>query len=218
MHYVKWTFWIVFWALIAAVFHYTLPQKDIVRITDTYEKRIDFGENSIFWASADVGNDAGTANRDVFFIQAVRPNGRVMVYRNEDTGWGWPPYFKFDTSNLQAEAADNKSTAAAPNWVVIRHYGWRNEFMSIFPNAVGVRPISGPDAGTGIPWLNISILVGFLAITLMIWRIWHRFRTARIDPLVDDIQEGWEATESALNARRSRLKRWRDSWRPKHKR
>ena len=79
MVYLKWAFWIVVWVLIAACFHYTLPQHDIARITDTYEKRIDFGENSIFWASPDVGNDTGAVNRDVFFIQAVRTNGRVMV-------------------------------------------------------------------------------------------------------------------------------------------
>ena len=115
MVYLKWAFWIVVWVLIAAFFHYTLPQHDIARITDTYEKRIDFGENSIFWASPDVGNDTGAVNRDVFFIQAVRTNGRVMVYRNEDTGWGWPPYFKFDTSNLQAEAADQRSTGETRN-------------------------------------------------------------------------------------------------------
>ena len=106
MRYVKWLFIICFWTLVAGIFHYTLPQKDIVRITDTYAKRIDFGENSIFWASSDVGNAEAVVNRDVFFIQTRRANDSIMVYRNEDTGWGWPPYFKFDTSNLQAEAAD----------------------------------------------------------------------------------------------------------------
>ena len=106
MVYIKWFFIIVFWVFVAAFFHYTLPQKDIVRVTDTENRRIDFGENSIFWASPDAGNAGVAANRDVFFIQTVRENGSVMVYRNEDTGWGWPPYFKFDTSNLQAEAAD----------------------------------------------------------------------------------------------------------------
>ena len=45
---IKWAFWITIWTIVAAFFHYTLPQVDIVRITDTYEKRIDFGENSIF--------------------------------------------------------------------------------------------------------------------------------------------------------------------------
>ena len=48
---------------------------------------------------------------DVRFIAAVRPNGKPFVYRNEDTGWIWPPYFKYDSSNLQAKATDLRSTA-----------------------------------------------------------------------------------------------------------
>ena len=84
MRYVKWFFIIVFWVFVAAFFHYTLPQKDIVRIVDTFEQRIDPGENRWFWAQADVGTDGTLANRDVLFIQAVRTNGRVIVYRNED--------------------------------------------------------------------------------------------------------------------------------------
>ena len=115
----RWTFWITVWVIVAAFFHYTLPQVDIVRITNTYEKRIDPGENALFWAQADVGTDGTLSNRDVFFIQSRRVKGDVMVYRNEDTGWGWPPYLKFDTTNLQAEAADMKSIAADPRYVLI---------------------------------------------------------------------------------------------------
>lgn len=213
--YLKWVFWITVWTLILATFHYTLPQTDIVRVTDTYEKRIDFGENSIFWAAADVGNDATTPNRDVFFIQTVRNSGGVMVYRNEDTGWHWPPYFKFDTANLQAEAADLKSTPEAPQWVAIRHYGWRNEFLSIYPNAVGVRAVSGPDAPKGIPWLNIVIIVAFLLVVAGIWRLWRRFRQRRIDPVVEDISEGFDAAGDAVQERRAGFTRWLDTWRAK---
>ena len=215
MTYLKWTFWALFWVFVAAFFHYTLPQNDIARVTDTYEKRIDFGENSIFWASPDVGADQQTVNRDVFFIQSRRANGRVMVYRNEDTGWSWPPYFKFDTSNLQAEAADLKSTAEAPKWVAIKHYGWRNEFLSIFPNAVGVRAVSGPDAGTGIPWLNIAILLVFFALVFAIWRRWRRFRAARIDPVMDDLQQGLDSAGDSIAERQSRIRKWLSTWRSK---
>lgn len=215
MVYLKWAFWTVFWLFVAAVFHYTLPQNDIARVTDTYEKRIDFGENSIFWASPDVGADQTTINRDVFFIQTKQANGRVMVYRNEDTGWSWPPYFKFDTSNLQAEAADLKSASETPKWVAIKHYGWRNEFLSIFPNAVGVREVDGPDASTGIPWLNIVILVVFFAIVFAIWRRWRRFRAARIDPMVGELQQGLETAGDTISERQSRVKRWLDTWRAK---
>ncbi|UWR11644.1 DUF1523 family protein [Sulfitobacter mediterraneus] len=207
---IKWVFWITFWVLAGAFFHYTLPQVDIVRVTDTYEKRIDFGENSIFWAQADVGNDGTAVNRDVFFIQTRRAKGDVMVYRNEDTGWGWPPYFKFDTSNLQAEAADAKSTGEAAKYVAIKHYGWRNEFLSIFPNAISIRAVDGPDAAKGIPWLNIFILALFFAIAYAIWVRWRRFRMARIDPTL-------EAIEDDLVEKRGRFSRWIGTWRAKDK-
>ena len=190
MVYLKWLFWAVFWVLVAAFFHYTLLQTDIVRVTDTYEKRIDFGENSLFWASPDAGNDATAINRDVFFIQTVRADGSTMVYRNEDTSWGWPPYFKFDTSNLQAEAADLKSTSENPRWVSIRHYGWRNEFISIYPNAVTIKRVAGPDVQI-IPWFNIIVLTLLFALFWAVRVRWKRFRRNRINPKVDEWTDGW---------------------------
>ena len=132
MKYVKWTFWALIALVIFGFFHYTLPQHDIVRIVGTENRRIDFGGNSIFWAAPDAGTTV-QSNRDVRFINAVRPNGKVIVYRNEDTGWGWPPYFKLDSSNLQTEAQALTSSAEAPKWVSMTHYGWRNEFMTISP-------------------------------------------------------------------------------------
>ncbi|WP_324752347.1 DUF1523 family protein [Roseovarius sp. Pro17] len=192
MVYVKWVFWGVFWAIIIAFLHYTLPQHDIARITDTYEKRVDFGENSIFWANSNSGNAQAPKNRDVFFIQAFRTDGKPMIYRNEDTGWGWPPYFKFDTSNLQAEASDllSKRSAGTAQWVSITHYGWRNEFMSIFPNAISVKAVDGPDVRI-IPWFNIILLTLLAALFWGIWARWRKFRTRREKRKVDDYTDGW---------------------------
>jgi len=68
-----------------------------------------------------------------------------MVYRNEDTGWSWPFYFKFDTASLQTEADDLRSTPEQPKWAVMTHYGWRNEYFSAFPNAIAIRPVEGPE-------------------------------------------------------------------------
>jgi hypothetical protein len=214
MVYVKWVFWGLFWVFVAGFFHYTLPQNDIVRIADTYEKRIDFGENSIFWSAPDAGNATGTVNRDVFFVQAFYENERPMVYRNEDTGWSWPPYFKFDTANLQAEATDLKSTKEAPNWVAIKHYGWRNEFLSIYPNAVGVKAVAGPDVRI-IPWVNIIILTLFAAVAWAVYVRWRRFREARIDPVLEDMNESLEAAGDNLAEKRGRFSRWLDSWKSK---
>ncbi len=217
MVYVKWVFWGAFWLFVASFFHYTLPQHDIVRIADTYEKRVDFGENSIFWAKEDAGSAVGGVNRDVFFIQAFYENNRPMVYRNEDTSWGWPPYFKFDTANLQAEATDLKSTKDAPNWVAVKHYGWRNEFFSIYPNAVGVKSVEGPDV-TIMPWLNIVILTVFLAISWAIFVRWRRFRQARIDPVLEDMGDSLDAAGDRIAEKRGRFSGWLDSWRSKPRR
>ena len=218
MVYLKWGWRIVFWTAVLAFLHYTLPQHDIVRITDTYEKRVNPGENTLFWSNANTGENVSATERDVFFIQTFLTDDDPMIYRNEDTGWGWPPYFKFDTANLQAEAADLKSTGETPKWVSIKHYGWRNEFMSIYPNAVEVRAVAGPDVGTGIPWFNILIIGCFLVVVLGVWALWRRFRARRIDPVFDDIGESWDAAGDRVDHHRSRFKRWRDSWKPKHKR
>ncbi|WP_372571999.1 DUF1523 family protein [Ruegeria jejuensis] len=207
MVYVKWAFIILFWGTIAAVLNYTLPQYDVVRITDTYEKRIDPGENSLFWSRADVGNDTTTPNRDVFFIQTRKANGKVMVYRNEDTGWGWPPYFKVHSSNLQAEAADMKSTADAPRWALMRHYGWRSEFLSIFPNAVKIKAVDGPDYKV-VNWFNIIFLTVFFALLWALYVRWRRFRQRRIDPMLENVEDSLYATGDAIAEKQGRLRRW----------
>ena len=113
-----------------------------------------------------------------------------MVYRNQDTGFGWPLYFKFDTANLQTEASDAYSTEENPKWVAIRHYGWRITWLfgGIFPNALSMTPVSGPDAQL-IPWFNIVFLTVLAVICITIWRLWRNFRQRRIDPVLEDIDE-----------------------------
>ena len=192
MVYVKWFFILAVWGLVAAVLHYTLPQHDIARITDTYEKRVNPGENSLFWSNAATGEDTQASGRDVFFIQTFLTDDDPMIYRNEDTGWGWPPYFKFDTANLQAEASDllSKKSAETAQWVAIRHYGWRNEFLSIYPNAISLWAVEGPDVRI-VPWFNIVVLV-LLAATWWAIRVrWTRFWERRGQP------EGGEWREAA---------------------
>ncbi|RLL72761.1 MULTISPECIES: DUF1523 family protein [Paenirhodobacter] len=191
MRYVKWAFWTVIVLVVGGFLHYTLPQHDIVRVVGTYQERQDLTDwTRIFWSTPD--DQSGTlTNRDVQFIQAIRANGKPMVYRNEDTGWRWPPYFKFDTATLQTQADDLRSTAEAPKWAVVTHYGWRNQFLSIFPNAVGIRPVAGPDVRI-IPWVNIVILGGLLVLILLIRAMWRQFRERTIEPLIDEAADKWD--------------------------
>ncbi|WP_171233670.1 DUF1523 family protein [Ruegeria sp. HKCCA4812] len=214
MAYVKWAFIIIFWGAIAVILQYSLPQHDIVRIVNTYEERQDLNDwTRIFWSEPE-DQSTSLSNRDVQFIQAVRANGKPIVYRNEDTGWGWPPYFKFDTANLYTEANDAKSTKENPKWVVVTHYGWRNEFMSIFPNAIFIKDVEGPDVRI-IPWFNIIFLTIFAAFVWAIWVRWRRFRQARIDPMIENVEDGLYAAGDAIEERHNRFRRWLDSWKSK---
>jgi len=205
---IKWTFRVALVTLLVLFFHYVLPQHDIVRVTGTEVIRMDFAAyNRLFYAQADAGNVEGTT-RDVRLINTARPSGRVSVYRNEDTGWIWPPYFKFDSSNLQAEAQDFQSTSAAPRWVSVTHYGWRIPFLSVYPNAVAMRVVEGPDV-TIVPWFNIVFFVVLALLVLLVWRMWAQFRERSVDPMLDNAGRAWDRVDARADAARDRA---RGSW------
>jgi hypothetical protein len=170
--------------VIAAIFlNYFLPSRDVVRIVGTEVKRIDVDKGAPFWDRADIGTNA-EATRDVRFINAEFPNGKTRVYRNEDTGWGFPPYFKFDSGDVTAQAQSLAKTD--DQWVAVRHYGWRIKLFSIFPNATSIKRVSGPDVFL-IPWFNIVLIILLLGIWFTIWRAIRRWKAARIDPTLDAV-------------------------------
>jgi len=210
--YIKWVFRILVIAVCGAFLNYWLPQNDIGRITDAYAKRVDFGGNWLFYSHAGVGDAEAVPSRDVFFVAAILKNGKPMEYRNEDTGWGWPPYFKFNASNLQTKASDLKSTSGDPQWVVLRRYGWRSNLYSIYPNLMSIKPVEGPDVRI-IPWFNIIFLTVLFAVLGALYIRWRRFREARIDPVLEGWNESFEAAGDAIQERRGRFRRWLQGFR-----
>ena len=148
-----------------------------------------------------------STSRDVFFINAVYPNGSTMEYRNEDTGTGWPPYFKIDSFGLQTQAKELASTQDKPIWVSVTHYGWRNKFFTIFPNAVEVRQVASPDT-TIIPWVNIVVLVLLLFIVIMIRRMWAQFWERTVEPAAANVEEAWDGVENRAGGIWGRIKGW----------
>jgi hypothetical protein len=199
MAYVKWTLLGLLILLVAAFFHYTLPQHDTVRIVETGVTRMDATDSS---APADGSGRAGVVTRDVRLIYAKFPDGDDMVYRNEDTGWGFPFYFKFDSDDLMAQASDLRSTAENPRWVVIRHYGWRIPWLSKYPNALSIWPAEGPDDEV-FPWFSAIFLMLLVVGILVLRRLFLMWRRRHVDPVVDGIDR--ELDESAAWWRR----RWR---------
>jgi hypothetical protein len=221
---IKWGIRIPLLLIVGLFLHYSLPQHDVVQIINTYNKLTPIGANSIFYSSGDTGTgtELQTNQRDIRFIDAVYPDGTsVMVYRNEDTGWIWPPYFKWDSSTLQAEAANFKSDKANPTWVSITHYGWRLEWLSTFPNAVSINQVAGPDVRI-IPWAS-GVILAFLALALfMLRRMWLQFRERMIEPAMAEVGETWDGVEARADAAKasagglmSRIAAWFATWRKK---
>lgn len=221
---IKWGIRIVLILIVGAFLHYTLPQRDVVHIINTYNKNTPIGANWMFYSIEDTGTGVETTStiRDIRFIDAVFPDEQsVMVYRNEDTGWFWPPYFKWDSSTLQAEAQNLKSDKTNPQWVAVTHYGWRLPIFSIFPNAVSITPVEGPDV-TLIPWVNIVILAFLAFVVFMIRKMWLQFRERMVDPTLADVGETFDAAGQRVDAARKeargffgRIGAWMNTWRAK---
>jgi hypothetical protein len=218
---IKWGVRIVLILIVGAFLHYTLPQRDIVRIVGVRQEPMSLGwENRIFYARSDAGM-AESDTRTIKLIDAFTGDGATRVYRNEDTGWGWPPYFKLDSQNVQAIAQDQTSTAAAPKWVAITHYGWRSELLTIFPNAVNITPVEGPDVRL-IPWVNIIILTFLAFLVFMVRRMWLQFRERMVDPTLADVGETFDAAGARVEAVQKeargffgRIGAWLNTWRAK---
>lgn len=225
MRKIKITFRVLLFVMLGTVLHYSLPQHDVVRIVNTYQERQDLNDwTRMFWARPD-DQSATLISRDVQFIQTIkkrtmllgfipRETTEVMVYRNEDTGFSWPFYFKFDTANLQTEADDLLSTAEQPKWAMMTHYGWRNEYLSAFPNAVAIRPISDPNVFI-IPWFNIFFFIFLMAAVLFIRAMWRQFRERSVDPLLDAAGDQMDEVQAGVAERKGRVSRWLATWRKK---
>ena len=57
--------------------HYTLPQREVVRITDTQLQLTEIsGWSAWFYAQSDSGAEGTSVQRDVRIISTVRPDGR----------------------------------------------------------------------------------------------------------------------------------------------
>ena len=203
----KWFFWLLrllLFVLFGAFIAFYLPSRDIVQIVGTDVKRMDVGKKPWLWDKPDTGTK-GEETRDVRFIYAAWPDGSPRVYRNEDTGWGWPPYFKFDSADLAAKAENLANDKDKP-WVAVSHYGWRIPVFSMYPNAYKVKRVSGPDALL-IPWFNIiflSILALILAYSYLAWR---NFKRRRIDPIGDKIEDIIDDAEEELAEKAGFIKR-----------
>lgn len=153
---IKYSFLTLLSVFAVGFLHYNLPRTDVVQITGTDVKRIDRGASS-----------GSTQTRDVRYLSTVTRDGKVRVFRNEDTGWGWPPYFKFNSADLTAQAQTLMQTPEKP-WLRVRYYGWRIKIFSLFPNAISLKVVDRDY--THLPLFNI-IFITLLVIAIFVLRL-----------------------------------------------
>lgn len=183
--------------LVGGFLHYTLPRQDVVRIANTEVRRVQV-DNSWFYANNEPQDAQGT--RDIKFISGIDSNDRERVYRNEDTGFGWPFFFKFNSSDVQARAASfTDNSGAGRAWVVVRYYGWRVQLYSVFPNALSVKQVDGPDAKP-FPVFNVVVLTGLAALFGWLYFVLRRFKERRIDPKLESIADVFDGDDDSGTA------------------
>ena len=133
--------------------HYIPPRYTVAVVTGVEAKRAER-------ATARLPEGAPDA-RDQYLIFLKRENGGDMVFRNEDTGWGFPPYFKFDAAEMQAVANDLVGKPA-----LIKFYGWRSKIFRIFPNVLSLEAKPASPSMTSYTRLSVFSLWGVLLVWL----------------------------------------------------
>lgn len=158
---------IVLIVLLALFFYYNLPRTVVVQISGTDVKRIDKKNSSVKNQSKNTtGTISAQQTSDIRYINSITRSGKALVFRNEDTGWGWPPYLKFDSADLTAKAQAFASDQAKP-WVLVKYYGWRISVFSMFPNAVNLKAVDRDYSH--FPLFNIVFFI-LLVTAVLIFR------------------------------------------------
>lgn len=143
--------------LVGAV-NYAFPSYETTVVTGMEVRRMD--KDGLISKA----NPADGEVRDVYFLFTEQPDTKkVMVYRNEDTRWGLPFYFKFNSAEIQAKA---QAYANEKQIVEIKYYGWRIDFFNEFKNIVSIKPLTEGESSSN-PWVSY-ILYAFFVLTFFL--------------------------------------------------
>lgn len=148
---------------------YYLPSRELVKIVGTEVKRVD--------KDGTVASKNTTSNnlKDVYYISANRnwadATGQIKerVFRNEDTGWGFPFYFKFNSADIHARA---NAFEQKQELVIVTYYGWRLNMFSMFPNIITIDQATPETSTYSIRrYIGVAVWAGlFVFITIFIRR------------------------------------------------
>jgi len=122
------------------------------------------------------GADGRIRTNDIRYVMVEDLDGQAHMFRNQDTGWGWPPYFKFDSGDIAAQA-QSYSVANAEDVVLIKYYGFRIRLFSSFANILSMRTV--PVNHQPIPWTVIVVLFAHVVVVGGLWIVLRDFSKSR---------------------------------------
>ncbi len=146
-------------AVPAAFLYYFLPHHDVLRIVGTDTRR------PIGSTKSDV-----STHMEFFVNTEDIETQQPRVFHNEDTRWGFPWYFKFNSAELQAVA---QSLANERGTALITYYGMRIKILSIVPNLTNIKR-AAPDEVPPLPWFDFGIATIFMAAIAYLLGLWYR--------------------------------------------
>lgn len=148
---------------------YLFPKYTVVQMSNGNVKRMD--KDGVISKA----NPADGPVRDVYFINTheVDNQSRVAVFRNEDTGWHFPLYFKFDSADIQARA---ESYAGTGKLIQIKYYGWRIQLISEFPNILSIKEVQSKEdiAWPVLSWISYLLFIFTFIQSIRIINRWNR--------------------------------------------
>ncbi len=146
---------------------YSLPSHIKVHVTGTEVTRTDMKES-----------DTSAQTFDVRYVMTEDLDGGPHMFRNQDTGWGWPPYFKFDSGDIAAQA-NNYSVDRREDIVLVTYYGIRFRMLSAFPNILSMKTVSADYQV--VPWFTIFFGLAHIVFAGVLVVLVRDFREGRQD-------------------------------------
>lgn len=148
-------------AFIGLNINYVMPSYEETTVTGMEVRRMD--KDGVISKS----NPEDGPVRDVYFLFTENQDTKsVMVYRNEDTGWGLPPYLKFNSADIQAKA---QAFANEKLRVEVKYYGWRIKWLNEFRNVLAVTPLKEGET-VSKPWVSYFLYLALISLFIYLFR------------------------------------------------
>lgn len=157
--------------LLAGVLAFVLPRHAVVHVDGT-----DIRYRDGVVAAPGAAPSQPVTDKDIYYINTSNP-GRteVQVFRNQDTGFGFPWYFKFDSAEVQGRA--QLLGRNGEQLALVTYYGWRIPVLKEFPNAVDIQAWNSLDEP--LPVFNIVFLTLLILLPAgLAWKL-RRWRQRR---------------------------------------